>query len=248
MTNFWRTATTEQKLAQVDAGYLVYEGQAQKHHFKEIWMPMIKYLADSGYTARQTATRLGIPLCNIFAVAKRNGIVFKSVYRTDISESESLAEALRYDPETGRFFWKSDRGSNHLKGKPAGTIRNGYIAINFQGKFYLAHRLAWYFVNGRWPEKWIDHIDRDKANNRISNLRECDASGNNWNKQTPEREFPRGVSLDKRNGSFIARSKLNGKHKHIGSFATVEQAREAYIEFAQVVSNGFYQELSHDNA
>ena len=78
--------------------------------------------------------------------------------------SELVKRFLEYNPLTGEFKW---RPSN-----------NGYVSIRIQGKAYLAHRLAWLITYGKMPKKDIDHIDRNRQNNRIDNLREVTASEN----------------------------------------------------------------------
>ena len=85
---------------------------------------------------------------------------------------ERLKELLEYNPETGVFIWKVSKG----RGK-AGYITeykngNGYLQIGIDRKFYQAHRLAFLYMEGYFPENGIDHIDRDKTNNKFENLRE----------------------------------------------------------------------------
>jgi hypothetical protein len=93
--------------------------------------------------------------------------------------------ALRYEPETGSLIWLP-RGyakfDNRFAGTTAGTLkRNGYVQVRLNGKFYLAHRLAWRLYHGDWPEFEIDHINGDPADNRIENLRVCTTAENRRN-------------------------------------------------------------------
>ena len=82
---------------------------------------------------------------------------------------------LEYDAETGQFT---------RDGKPAGSVKNtGYLNIGVKGRVVLAHRLAWAWVYGEEPPKCLDHIDRNKLNNAISNLRDVGHSGNNVNRE-----------------------------------------------------------------
>ena len=84
-----------------------------------------------------------------------------------------MKDLLNYDPDTGDFTWKVSTSNRVRVGQVAGTLRHdGYIRIKVNGKLYLAHRLAWFFVYGVWPVEFLDHIDQDKSNNRINNLRE----------------------------------------------------------------------------
>jgi hypothetical protein len=91
---------------------------------------------------------------------------------------QRLKEFLIYDPETG-LFTKIRR---NFKKPFAGTPHPvGYIRITIDKRFYLAHRLAWFYVKGKWPEADIDHINGDKTDNRFANLREASRSLNRGN-------------------------------------------------------------------
>ena len=100
---------------------------------------------------------------------------------------QRLQEILDYDPETGVFTRKVSSG-----GKKAGSIAGspnvrGYWTVGVDGKYYKAHRLAWLYVHGEWPEGVIDHIDRDTANNAVSNLRDVTQVENSLNVKVRER-------------------------------------------------------------
>jgi len=94
-----------------------------------------------------------------------------------------LKEILLYDEVTGELRWKKFRGGRGAAGKPlAGKLNNtGYYTIGINGKVYLRHRVIWALYHGYWPENQIDHINRDKTDNRISNLREVSHSCNTRN-------------------------------------------------------------------
>ncbi len=84
-----------------------------------------------------------------------------------------LTELICFDPATGIFTWKENRGGMRFAGKPSGHKKtNGYIEITVGGWRYLAHRLGWFFVHGSWPVNDIDHINGDRSDNRIVNLRD----------------------------------------------------------------------------
>src|SRR5574337_1093125 len=88
---------------------------------------------------------------------------------------EKLKELLEYNPVSGDFYWKVNRG-NARAGDKAGTIKVvkdawSCISIMVSGKHYLAHRLAWFYIYGEWPDTDIDHKDGNSLNNAFLNLR-----------------------------------------------------------------------------
>lgn len=87
--------------------------------------------------------------------------------------AERARELLDYDPRTGEFRWKVwNGGGGKAVGDTAGTMTDpGYIKIRIEGQGYFAHRLAWLWMTGSWPERFIIHRDNDKANNAWANLR-----------------------------------------------------------------------------
>lgn len=145
-----------------------------------------------------------------------------------------LRDVLNYDPETGDFTWNSSKGFR-VKGAKAGTTcPRGYVSIGVGRKIHKAHRLAWLFVHGVWPSGQIDHIDRNKSNNRIANLRDVAQSINQENRNDARADnklSALGVSSwsDGRAG-FRAQIKVRGKVQYIGTFETPEKAHAAYIE------------------
>jgi hypothetical protein len=94
-----------------------------------------------------------------------------------------LKEMVTYDPLTGHFTWLVDRGTNKLKGKRCGNIEcDGYVSCCFNRKRYKAHRLAYLYMTGDWPKLEIDHINRNRQDNRWENLREATRSENASNR------------------------------------------------------------------
>lgn len=149
---------------------------------------------------------------------------------------EHLKELLNYNPDTGIFTYKISRcGYRGIKiGDTAGSVStDNYRRIGIAGKKYLAHRLAWFYMYGVWPDFQIDHRDHDRSNNRINNLRDVTQSGNMQNqvkatKQNLSCGFL-GVRFHDKKGKYEAQIRINGKQKHLGSFPTAQEAHSAYL-------------------
>lgn len=146
-----------------------------------------------------------------------------------------LRELLHYDPETGIFTWRVDRGPGGCAaraGDQAGHLgkQQGYILIGIDGQLYLAHRLAWLYVHGVWPTKLLDHEDTDRANNRIRNLREATRQFNCENIRTPNKNNKTGLlGVSPHKNRFAAVIHTNYRKRHLGLFDTPEEAHAVYI-------------------
>ena len=139
---------------------------------------------------------------------------------------EELKTQVEYNADTGIFTWKV-RPSNRIKiGNKAGCHHNrGYIQISVLGERHLAHRLAWLYVYGYIP-KLIDHIDGNRLNNKISNLREATYAENAYNSKirSNNKSGVRCVSWDKARQSWEVRIKIDGKLKHFGNYKDLDEA------------------------
>lgn len=146
-----------------------------------------------------------------------------------------LEECLSYNPGTGVFTWRV-RPPEHFKkemshkswntkfsGKMAGHVNkiHGYLVISVENKDYRAHRLAWLYHHGHDPLT-IDHIDGNKTNNKITNLRSVSLSENQKNRRigrnTKNGIF--GVRIDKRTGKYYARITVHGREVYLGCFSS----------------------------
>lgn len=155
---------------------------------------------------------------------------------------ERLREVLDYDHETGVFRWKLYRGKAKA-GKVAGTVtgskRCRYIQIQIDGVIYKAHRLAWFYVNGHWPEKELDHENTTGTDNRIANLREVTHLMNQQNLRAAHADSEVGLLGVVRNGSgFSARIMAEGKKHHLGTFRTPEAAHAVYVKAKRELHEG----------
>jgi hypothetical protein len=153
---------------------------------------------------------------------------------------ERLKELADYDPETGVFTWRASR-PRARKGAIAGTKRpDGYWAIAIDCKLCYAHRLAWLYMTGKWPTADIDHINGNKSDNRIANLRQATRSQNKANTPPPRHNTSglKGVSLEGRR--WKAQIERDGKKCHLGLFDTPEEAYAAYCKAAREHFGEFY--------
>jgi len=132
-----------------------------------------------------------------------------------------LKEIVNYDPLTGVF--------TRLNGAIAGTNDGqGYIQITINKIKYRAHRLAWLYMPGRWPTM-IDHINRNRSDNRWLNLREVTRRESNLNRKIPKsnKSGVKGVSWSKQNNCWIATIKIDGKSYYLGCYDTIALAAAA---------------------
>ena len=147
---------------------------------------------------------------------------------------ERLKELLFYSPETGVFSHRKKRTGVPYSGMKAGCINETrgvpYERIKVDGKAYKAHRLAWLYVNGKFPDGEIDHINGNTLDNRICNLREVSSEGNcrNRTKRADNKSGVTGVNFQC--GKWVARITHNKKKVNLGSFNNLEDAKAARLK------------------
>lgn len=152
---------------------------------------------------------------------------------------EKLKENLHYNKNTGQFKWRVTRGSQAKKGNIAGSNHhNGYKAICILGKRYYIHRLAWLYIKGYFPENNIDHIDQNKSNNKITNLRETSNQCNARNSGNPSTNTSgvKGVTWFKRHKKWQAKITVKQKQIHLGF----------HISFLEAVAHRLAAEQAED--
>lgn len=141
-----------------------------------------------------------------------------------------LKELLRYDPLTGVFYWLNPTAYCMHPGDVAGFVDyTGYAYIKIDRVKYSAHRLAWLYVHGSMPDEQIDHVNNNRSDNRISNLRLASRSQNMMNQYVRKDSISgvKGVGWDKKMQSWRARCQVGGKRVVIGWFDSVEEAEES---------------------
>jgi hypothetical protein len=165
---------------------------------------------------------------------------------------ERLRRLLDYDPGTGWLWWKSrpraefksDRAYRAFEARNVGkraftaTTRNGYKTGRADNKQLFAHRVIWAIVHGEWPPEDIDHINGDKSDNRILNLRIASRSDNCKNRAGWGASRYLGVSRAP-NGKWRARINLHGKERGLGVFNAEEEAFAAYLNAAKALHGEF---------
>lgn len=110
--------------------------------------------------------------------------------------------------------------------------------MKVDGKVYLQHRLAWLYVTGEWPEHSIDHIDGNPGNNRFANLRDVPQNVNAQNRRKAQASKKYSTLLGaqwcKQVSKWKTSVRVNGRMKHIGFFASAEDAAQAYVQAKRV--------------
>lgn len=152
--------------------------------------------------------------------------------KDEMLTQEYLKSILDYNLDTGIFTWKVNKSQRTKAGDVAGWSYNGYRQIEINNKPYKAHRLAWLYVNGEMPKDLIDHIDNDRSNNKISNLREATYQTNSENYKTPKtnKSGVKNVSWYKSLNKWVVSISTKKIKKTIGYFDDLEFAELVAIE------------------
>ena len=153
---------------------------------------------------------------------------------------ERLCRLFDYDISTGVFTRKVGIQGGR-KGRPAGHVEpNGYRRIMIDGLKFLAHRLAWFYVNKKWPVGTIDHRDLCPDNNWYSNLREATHSQNHANtRPLKSKSGLKGAHWNATRNHWQSYIKINGKSIRLGRFETPQDAHAAYVKAASQYQGEF---------
>ena len=143
---------------------------------------------------------------------------------------EYLKNILRYEPETGKWFWLVQKSQNTPIGSEAGALNGqGYHYVWIDYIQYWGAQLAWFYVYGEWHDR-LDHADRNHSNGRICNLRPCTRAQNRHNAKTNANNEAgvKGVRYRKDAMKWQARIQVDGRPISLGHFNTMEEAKVAY--------------------
>lgn len=155
------------------------------------------------------------------------------------TQEEHILKNLRYESNTGLLWW-NDNAYHNVRNKQAGNLsEQGYYRVNIKGVLMMSHRIVWFLHNGCWPSGEIDHIDGDRTNNRIQNLRDVNKNVNQWNRKARQNNVTGlvGVSFIEKSGRYRAQIQARGKNKYLGTFATPQEAHGAYVNAKKELHN-----------
>lgn len=150
---------------------------------------------------------------------------------------EQVRNLLDLNVETGEMRWTAAASQGRIANRVAGSFHaNGYQQIKMGKRNYLGHRVVWAIVHGEWPSKNIDHIDGNRANNSVANLRLVTKRQNMQNLAVTGTKSASGLmgavhvpGSIRRRERWEARIRVNGVQKHLGLFKTPEEAHAAYM-------------------
>ncbi len=149
---------------------------------------------------------------------------------------DRLHEVLHYDPETGIWTWLITLSPRSPAGNLACKTKHdtGYHRISIDGHRYKAHRLAWLYMTGKWPDRQIDHENTIRHDNRWTNLRQATQQQNSANMLRKNNKLKIKGIIRSRNGArFIARIMVDYQSIHLGTYDTQEEAAEVYRTAAE---------------
>lgn len=152
----------------------------------------------------------------------------------------NLRNVLSYDKESGSFTWLTDTRMSKRAGREAGYVSaQGYLVIRIGAKALLAHRLALEFSGVDVSGNQVDHINCNRLDNRLCNLRVVDAVANGQNRRRASIRNKLGVlGVCELKGKFVAQIRHSGKNEVIGRYASIQQASDAYIARKREVHPG----------
>lgn len=156
-------------------------------------------------------------------------------YSKYVALGDYFRESLSYNPDTGSVAWSEkvvrDTGSKRPGGEVGCTTKDGYRQACIKNVSIYLHVVAWYLHHGQWPIGVVDHINGDRSDNRIGNLRVVSHAENIQNqRQANKRNKLNALGCSRaENGRFRAVIRFSGKTYSLGTFDTLEEAHGAYV-------------------
>lgn len=148
--------------------------------------------------------------------------------------AEVVRTRFTYDCENGKLFWRTKPCARIEAGAEAGGWSKGYRVVRLNGRVWPIHHLIWLLETGSLPEDCIDHINMDRSDNRIGNLRQATRGMNTMNTgaRATAKIKAKGVCFNKRLGKYVAQISKDKVVYHIGVYPRVDEASHAYNKAA----------------
>ena len=146
-----------------------------------------------------------------------------------------VREMFSYDEQTGLLTRKTKTGRFDRTGQVAGCVKKcGYVRVQIGKRIYQGHRIAWAVYYGEWPNEFIDHINGNRSDNRICNLRDVSHQKNTMNSKIRSNNRSGYKGVYKMRNKFMAQIHFNGSKIRLGLFETAELAHLKYVEAAKL--------------
>lgn len=156
--------------------------------------------------------------------------------------AERLRAISAYNPVTGSFVWTTSRRGVRPGAVVGGAERkDGYCRAKIDGKRFYVHRLVWLYVHGQWPCGEIDHINGNREDNRLCNLRDVQGRGNQENRRRANKSNNcgvLGVSFSAERSKYAAQIHVNRRRIFLGRYASAEQAHKVYLDAKRRLHQG----------
>lgn len=155
--------------------------------------------------------------------------------------SEVARQHFDYDASTGSLRWRTKPRGRTKVGALVGAKRSdGYLGMKFKGRNYLVHRVIWLLIHGEWPTADVDHIDGNRSNNALANLRDVPRAMNSQNvRRARVNNLESGLlGATKRGRKWQASIGVDGMRKYLGVFETPQLAHQAYVNAKRALHPG----------
>ena len=148
---------------------------------------------------------------------------------------KQLHQLLEY--RDGELYWRVSRSRTKAGSVAGHTGLDGYKRVGIDKHYFMTHRVIFALHNGRWPSEQIDHIDGNRLNNEIINLREVTRRQNGQNRVEHRNGKLPGTTWHKRDHHWMARIRIDSKSHFLGYFHTAGEAYRAYVRAGQELAS-----------